>query len=211
MALEVSWRPRSTLPSPGLEGEDARNTWVYSLSGLGYLLGPFRMFLSPFFPYTRQQHLSTCNHYTLLIPSTPPPQNMVLFPSGEGAVVPRWLHTDPDKGIECASCPTNLVCVPTNKGQAHPTESWVHRRQGMGYGERLGFTGQPSLSQAGVNPCPFSAKTSRRVVGFPAPLPATEHNLKSGKLGLKPSIDLQAKVPRLGCLGALLGFCFLSN
>lgn len=68
---------------------------------------------------------------------------------------------------------------------------------------------QDTVVSARVNPSPFNTKTGRRVVGFPTPSPATEHNLKNGQLGSKPSVDL--RVLRPGCLGALVGFCFLSS
>lgn len=50
------------------------------------------------------------------------------------------------------------------------------------------FVGQPSFSQAGLNPCPLSTKAGRRFFGSSVPLPTIEYNLRSWHL--KPSIDV---------------------
>lgn len=97
----------------------------------------FVIWFCPFFspPDTREKSLRTCSHYILglwfmgFLPKT-----MVLFFSGDPALVPGWLHTDADESIRCANCLTQLVGVPTRKGLAYPSWSWAHHRQGMGHG-----------------------------------------------------------------------------
>lgn len=179
------------------EGKDAHTHLGMVTRGNQVPLGTLSNGFAPFVPPgTRYKSLGTCSHYMLgvwfgvFFPPKPWSHSLqdTLLWSLDGFTLMLMKASDvplPDSACGCAyKKGTGLPQLVLGTPQAGDG-AWWHS-----------FIGQHSFNQAGLHSCPLSTKTGRRFVGSPVLLPATDYNLRSGKLKLSTHLWVEAWVSR---------------